>query len=336
MLTKICYACRFTMPRQCQSCSKRSTWGLSGGPPLTCAEHKEPCMVNVWNKRCDFPGSCSKIPSFGPPGSKAALCSAHKEPGMVNVHAKLCGFPGGCDTHASFGPLNGSVARCSAHKEPGMVDKKNPSRSSRSVPSGPPAAPTDHQLQSRPQQCPLLLLVAADMTAVPVAVVRQLVGGALRPRREAACRHCQLVVGADMTAVPVAVVRAAVLQWLATRGAEPEGGRQRQLQQQSVVGAVSPQRAAACRHCQGKRDGTPFRSLTLFPSQSRCPPMLPLPPLQMPPPVGASGGPGKRPRLPTKRRRRLAVPAAPRKILPLLPWLHWPFCPRSCFPPPPA
>lgn len=41
-------------------------------------------MVDLWSKRCDYPGGCSIRASFGPPGGPAARCNAHKEPGMVN------------------------------------------------------------------------------------------------------------------------------------------------------------------------------------------------------------------------------------------------------------
>ena len=123
LLIAICRACRLPMPQLCQSvaCSKRSYWGLPGGPPLTCAEHKEPGMIDVRSKFCDYPGGCSVHPSFGQPGSPASRCSAHKESGMVNVYAKRCDYPGGCTLHRSFGLPGSPATRCSAHKETGMV-----------------------------------------------------------------------------------------------------------------------------------------------------------------------------------------------------------------------
>ena len=121
LLIAICRACRLPMPQLCQSvaCSKRSYWGLPGGPPLTCAEHKEPGMIDVRSKFCDYPGGCSVHPSFGQPGSPATRCSAHKESGMVNVYAKRCDYPGGCTLHRSFGLPGSPATRCSAHKETG-------------------------------------------------------------------------------------------------------------------------------------------------------------------------------------------------------------------------
>ena len=58
---------------------------MSGGPATRCASHKEPGMVNVVSKRCEYPGGCDKLPNFGNPGGPATRCMALKELDMVDV-----------------------------------------------------------------------------------------------------------------------------------------------------------------------------------------------------------------------------------------------------------
>lgn len=50
-----------------------------------CAPHAKGGMVDVYNKRCGFPG-CTKGPSYGVAGSKKReFCAQHATEGMVNV-----------------------------------------------------------------------------------------------------------------------------------------------------------------------------------------------------------------------------------------------------------
>lgn len=50
-----------------------------------CAPHAKGGMVDVYNKRCGYPG-CTKGPSYGVAGSKKReFCAQHATDGMVNV-----------------------------------------------------------------------------------------------------------------------------------------------------------------------------------------------------------------------------------------------------------
>ena len=62
---------------------------------LYCAEHKQPGMMNVKNKKCISPG-CPKRPHFNQPGETGGLyCAEHKHPGMTDVTNKKC-ITSGC------------------------------------------------------------------------------------------------------------------------------------------------------------------------------------------------------------------------------------------------
>jgi len=63
-------------------CGKCALYNVAGGKPLYCRVHKEPAMINVSTKKCDYKGGCLTRPSFGIVGQKEKYCSVHKEPGM--------------------------------------------------------------------------------------------------------------------------------------------------------------------------------------------------------------------------------------------------------------
>jgi hypothetical protein len=106
-------------------CGKRASFNISGeSKGRFCAEHKEPNMVNVKDKTCEFDG-CTTIPIYNIFGETTGrFCAAHKEPNMIDVKNKTCGF-NGCDKQPAYNISGESKGRfCAAHKEPNMIDVK--------------------------------------------------------------------------------------------------------------------------------------------------------------------------------------------------------------------
>ena len=80
-------------------------------------------MVNVRSKLCEYDG-CDKIPAYAERGAKRAqLCKDHKQPTMVNVNCKSCEFERGCDKRPTNAEKGEKRPRfCITHKQPTMVD----------------------------------------------------------------------------------------------------------------------------------------------------------------------------------------------------------------------
>ena len=102
---------------------KNAVYDISGGKGRFCNEHKEPGMIDVKNKRCEFDG-CDVQPTYDISGGKGRFCNEHKEPGMIDVKHKRCEFDG-CDVQPVYDISGGKGRFCNEHKEPGMIDVKS-------------------------------------------------------------------------------------------------------------------------------------------------------------------------------------------------------------------
>jgi hypothetical protein len=88
-----------------------------------CATHKTPDMVNVRERRCEFDG-CMKKPFYNNPSeTRGVLCASHKKEGMVNVLCNKCEYEE-CFKRANFNFLGKEAKFCASHKEDGMIDVK--------------------------------------------------------------------------------------------------------------------------------------------------------------------------------------------------------------------
>ncbi|CAM9375432.1 unnamed protein product [Ectocarpus sp. 12 AP-2014] len=104
-------------------CTKSPYFGWHGESAVSCVAHKEPGMVDVKNKRCEFEG-CMKRRLFGFRGERARFCGAHRQEGMVDLKNKRCKWIG-CTKQANFSERGKFVASfCEEHRSPGMVDIK--------------------------------------------------------------------------------------------------------------------------------------------------------------------------------------------------------------------
>jgi hypothetical protein len=83
------------------SCFKTSNFGLPGGKPTACKEHKSKDMVVVRGQKCAHAG-CSKQPNFGI--GRAIYCKEHSDgaPLMINRDRPLCLEPS-CNLRATLG-----------------------------------------------------------------------------------------------------------------------------------------------------------------------------------------------------------------------------------------
>ena len=77
-----------------------------------CASHKEPGMIDIKNKRCDFEG-CTTRPYYGKPGMCPSHCSTHREKGMIKRPKAKCKK---CKEPAIFGK-NFTNLHCETHKD---------------------------------------------------------------------------------------------------------------------------------------------------------------------------------------------------------------------------
>jgi len=82
-------------------CGKRTVYNVNGEKALYCSAHKEPNMINVTTKKCEYKGGCLTRPSFGIHGGKKQFCAIHKEANMVDVIHDLCQADD-CDTIAYY------------------------------------------------------------------------------------------------------------------------------------------------------------------------------------------------------------------------------------------
>ena len=100
-------------------CEKIPTYNVRGKKKgRFCADHKESNMVDVKNKKCEADG-CEKIPAYNVRGKKKRrFCADHKDPEMVNVVSKICEL---CDITAWYGHLGKGVTHCAPHKQKGMI-----------------------------------------------------------------------------------------------------------------------------------------------------------------------------------------------------------------------
>jgi len=58
-------------------CGKQASFNILGQKAVFCAEHKEPNMINVNNRVCEFNG-CRTIPVFNIRGESRARFCAYK------------------------------------------------------------------------------------------------------------------------------------------------------------------------------------------------------------------------------------------------------------------
>jgi len=102
-----------------QGCNKARHFGHKKGEGgmQFCGAHKEPGMVNLSRKTCEFEG-CARPASHGCPiQRKKICCSTHSKKGMVNLLMRLCLHPG-CGKSANFkGGADGKFLYCGTHKE---------------------------------------------------------------------------------------------------------------------------------------------------------------------------------------------------------------------------
>mmetsp|Transcript_39508 Transcript_39508/g.65149 ORF Transcript_39508/g.65149 Transcript_39508/m.65149 type:complete len:650 (-) Transcript_39508:390-2339(-) len=102
-----------------QGCNKARHFGHKKGEGgmQFCGAHKEPGMVNLSRKTCEFEG-CARPASHGCPiQRKKICCSTHSKKGMVNLLMQVCLHPG-CGKSAKFkGGADGKFLYCGTHKE---------------------------------------------------------------------------------------------------------------------------------------------------------------------------------------------------------------------------
>ena len=105
-------------------CGKNALYNIIGEKALFCISHKEPHMINVITKKCEFKG-CITRPSFGVKGGKRQFCKTHKTADMVDTIHDICEHMQ-CNTIAYFNKKGEKIGRfCSEHALPDMVDIKN-------------------------------------------------------------------------------------------------------------------------------------------------------------------------------------------------------------------
>ena len=68
-------------------CTKKATFNILGQKAKFCAEHKDPDMVDVLNKKCECNSS---QPRWNFPGLKPLCCVSCKKEGMIETHRKKC------------------------------------------------------------------------------------------------------------------------------------------------------------------------------------------------------------------------------------------------------
>jgi len=148
--------------RPCEMCPKTSSFNFPGQTPaIRCVEHKEPGMINVVQKNCEYEG-CTKQPCYNlptehfgkfcathknkdmvnvrerrceddecikkpfynlPSETKGRFCKEHKGEGMVDVLSNSCSHDD-CNKRATFNHPGEEAKFCGTHKEDGMVDVK--------------------------------------------------------------------------------------------------------------------------------------------------------------------------------------------------------------------
>ena len=105
----------------CKTCP---VFDSPGGKGRFCVLHKQPDMIDVITRRCEFT-VCNKLnPVFDSPGGKGRFCVLHKLPGMINVKDTICEEEH-CKKRPSFDIPGGKGKFCNIHKRLGMINIKN-------------------------------------------------------------------------------------------------------------------------------------------------------------------------------------------------------------------
>ena len=97
----------------------------SENTPIFCVLHKEPEMVDVFNRRCQHDG-CHTQPCYNYESeNRPIFCLLHKEPEMIDVRNRRCQHDG-CYTRPCYNYESENIPIfCLLHKEPEMVDVVN-------------------------------------------------------------------------------------------------------------------------------------------------------------------------------------------------------------------
>ena len=97
-------------------CSKKATFNFLGQRAKFCAEHKDPDMVDVVNKKCECNNS---QPRWNFEGLKPLCCVSCKKEGMIETHRKKC-FCGKVRPTFNFEGLKAEF--CNSCKSDGMIN----------------------------------------------------------------------------------------------------------------------------------------------------------------------------------------------------------------------
>ena len=105
-------------------CGKRAVYNIDGQPAHFCKKHKEPNMIDVKNKTCEYNG-CNKRPSYNLLGENPRFCNVHKESDMINVVSQIC-ENNVCNKIASYNIIGMTKGRyCKEHQQENMICVKN-------------------------------------------------------------------------------------------------------------------------------------------------------------------------------------------------------------------
>lgn len=110
-----------TANQKCEFCERVPAYNFPGLKRLRCFTHKIKGMIDVINRRCEFPG-CSKMPIFAFRGEKVRrFCVDHKDEEMVDIKHKFCEYPN-CPTRACFNYPGEKSKFCYEHKKLEMIN----------------------------------------------------------------------------------------------------------------------------------------------------------------------------------------------------------------------
>ena len=102
--------------RHCAECTTRASYGLPGGRPTHCAKHHKPGTVNVERKQC---AECNSTASYGLPGRKPTHCTKHREIHMISIITRRCAL---CNKVSNFGMPGGRGTHCNEHRTADMIN----------------------------------------------------------------------------------------------------------------------------------------------------------------------------------------------------------------------
>lgn len=104
-----------------ENCTERANYNEKGKTPEYCKQHKSTNMVISRKQICKYVG-CEQSPSYNLLGNKRPLyCQDHIQPGMVNIHSKKCSYAN-CTKQPTYGFEAKKALRCKEHIENGMFD----------------------------------------------------------------------------------------------------------------------------------------------------------------------------------------------------------------------